>query len=439
MIDPLIGLALLGFSLLLEAAISAARSALVHSRPAELQRLEDEQISAAARANAIAAESTRYLISLRLGLGIVRLVSIGLALASYSGIVVADGGLLGLAIALAATGLLMTVVEFMAENLAMRQPERWAIRLAPFVGVVVGVLAPLGGLTLRLAGEVAGSQNGPLHPMITEEEIMTLVDAGEEGGSIEQDEKDMIFSIFRLDDTLAREVMIPRIDMLALDEGTPIKTATDTMLQTGYSRAPVFRESIDNIIGMVYVKDLLSAWREGGQGSLIGEMLREAYFVPEAKKVDDLLQEMQARRFHLAIVVDEYGGTAGLVTIEDIVEEIVGEIRDEYDFAEEASYRRGEDGEFIFSGGIDLDDVNQIAGSELPKQAGETLGGFIYSELGRVPSPGDSVESGGLELVVDQVVRRRIRRVRARKLTSEGNTEPNSSLRSQENGQADVS
>jgi len=117
--------------------------------------------------------------------------------------------------------------------------------------------------------------------------------------------------------------------------------------------------------------------------------------------------------------VDEYGGTAGLVTLEDIVEEIIGEIRDEYDVAEEASFHQLEGGEYVFSGGIDLDDVNEIAGAELPKQAGETLGGFIYSELGRVPSPGDKLESGGLELVVDQVVRRRIRRVRARKLTAE--------------------
>jgi CBS domain containing-hemolysin-like protein len=190
------------------------------------------------------------------------------------------------------------------------------------------------------------------------------------------------------------------------------------MLKTGYSRAPIFRESIDNVIGLIYVKDLLEAWSAGNYQHPIGEIKREAFFVPEAKKVDDLLEEMQDSRFHLAIVVDEYGGTAGLVTIEDIVEEIVGEIRDEYDFAEEASYQQVEDGEYIFSGGIDLDDVNKITDADLPTDAGETLGGFIYSELGRVPSPGDRLESGGLELVVDQVVRRRIRRVRARRIAS---------------------
>jgi CBS domain containing-hemolysin-like protein len=268
---------------------------------------------------------------------------------------------------------------------------------------------------LKLGGEVSASQNGPLHPLVTEEEIMTLVDAGEEGGSIEQDEKEMIYSIFRLDDTLAREVMVPRIDIQALEESTSIPEATETLLKTGYSRAPIFRKNIDDVIGLIYVKDLLKAWSEGTHERPIGELKRQAYFVPEAKKVDDLLDEMQASRFHLAIVVDEYGGTAGVVTIEDIVEEIVGEIRDEYDFAEEASYQQMEDGEYLFSGGIDLDDVNQITEADLPTDAGETLGGFIYGELGRVPSPGDQLESGGLVLTVEQVVRRRIRRVRVRR------------------------
>jgi CBS domain containing-hemolysin-like protein len=218
--------------------------------------------------------------------------------------------------------------------------------------------------------------------------------------------------------------MVPRIDMLAFAENTTVSQASDRLLETGYSRAPVYRGTIDDVVGVVFVKDLLGAWQEGDQGRTVGQLMREAYFVPEAKKVDELLEELQAKRVHMAVVVDEYGGTAGLVTIEDIVEEIIGEIRDEYDFAEEASFHQLESGEYVFSGGIDLDDVNEIAGADLPKQAGETLGGFIYSELGRVPSPGDTLEAGGLELVVDQVVRRRIRRVRARKRPAEPAVEP---------------
>ncbi|MFV1858064.1 MAG: hemolysin family protein [Anaerolineales bacterium] len=413
MIEPVVGLTLLLLLLIAEAVLAAARSALVNSRPANLQRLVEEGAAGSAVAGRIVADSSSLILSLRMALAIIRLLTIGVATAIYLGV---TSGLLGFILTLAATGLVMSVVEFLAESLAMREPEAWALDLGPVVAVLEVVLSPPVRLMLKMRGEVSADHNGPLHPLVTEAEIMTLVDAGEEGGFIEQDEKDMIYSIFRLDDTLAREVMIPRIDIQALEESTPIPEATDMLLKTGYSRAPVFRESIDNVIGLIYVKDLLDAWRVGNYERPIGELMREAFFVPEAKKVDDLLEEMQDSRFHLAIVVDEYGGTAGLVTIEDIVEEIVGEIRDEYDFAEEASYQQVEDGEYIFSGGIDLDDVNQIADADLPKDAGETLGGFIYSELGRVPSPGDKLESGGLELVVDQVVRRRIHRVRARRI-----------------------
>ena len=422
MIEPIVGVTLLVLLLVIEAALAAARSALVNSRPANLQRLEDEGAPGSALAARIVDDSSRLLLSLRISLAIVRLLAVGVATATYLSFA---SGLPGLLLTLALTGLVMAIAEFVAESLAMRGPEKWALRLGPAVAAIELALSPAVRLMLRLGGEVSANQNGPLHPLVTEEEIMTLVDAGEEGGSIEQDEKDMIYSIFRLDDTLAREVMIPRIDIQALEESTPIPEATDKLLKTGYSRAPVYRENIDNVIGLIYVKDLLEAWRAGNYERPIGELMREAYFVPEAKKVDDLLDEMQASRFHLSIVVDEYGGTAGLVTIEDIVEEIIGEIRDEYDFGEEASYQQVEDGEFIFSGGIDLDDVNQIAGADLPKDAGETLGGFIYSELGRVPSPGDRLESGGLELVVDQVIRRRIRRVRARRVApgSDGRNE----------------
>lgn len=412
MIEAQIGLPLFVIALLLEGLMAAARSALVHSRPSELLRLAQATTPGAERAHQVAEESTRYLISLRIALNLLRILAIGLAIAALSSLRALDLG--SLALGLAGSGLLMGLFELAGESLARRQPEAWAIRTGSLVALLVVVLAPAGQLLLRLAGEFAGSVDGPQHPMVTEQEIMTLVDAGEEGGSIEQDEKAMIYSIFRLDDTLAREVMVPRIDVLGFEQTASIEEATDVLLRTGYSRAPVYRESIDDVVGLVYVKDLLGAWREGRKEGQIRALMRPAYFVPEAKKVDDLLEAMQVQRIHLAIVVDEYGGTAGLVTIEDIVEEIIGEIRDEYDFAEEARYQRSEDGEFIFSGGIDLDDVNQIADADLPKHAGETLGGFIYSELGRVPSAGDRLVSGGLELTVDQVVRRRIRRVRAR-------------------------
>jgi CBS domain containing-hemolysin-like protein len=407
----------------LDGLLAMARAALVNSRESRLQELVEQQVPGAALAQRLASEATRLLLSLRIGLGGIRLLAVGLGLALYIGIATVrgwEGSLPGLALAVVGVGVLIGLAEFVAENLALRDPERWARRLGALVAVVVSLLSPFGRLLLWLSGSISGGRDGRRHPLVTEEEIMTLVDAGEEGGAIEQEAKEMIYSIFQLDDTLAREVMIPRIDVLAFEESASLAEATEGLLASGYSRAPVYRQTIDNVVGLVYVKDLLGAWRDGSESKTVGQLMRDAYFVPEAKLVDDLLEDMQDRRVHMAIVVDEYGGTAGVVTIEDIVEEIVGEIRDEYDRTEQARFEQVREGEFIFSGGIDLDDVNDITGAQLPKETSDTLGGYIYSRLGRVPSSGDRLEAGGLELIVDQVVRRRIRTVRARKLAEEG-------------------
>lgn len=419
MIDLLPGSLWLLVALALNALLAAGRSALVNSHPAQLKQMQEAGTPGAGLAIRLASDATRLLISLRLSKALAGLVAMGLALATYVpmldfGARVSEVGTFILV--LFGVGVIIGLFDFLAENVALRNPAQWALRLAPLAAVVVGLLSTPGRLMLRLAGVIAGATGDRPHPLVTEEEIMIMVDAGEEGGVIEEEEKAMIYSIFQLGDTLAREVMVPRIDILAFSEDTSLIEATGKLLESGYSRAPAYSGSIDNVTGLLYAKDLLSAWRDGVQEKAVGDLLREAYFVPEAKKVDDLLEEMQARQVHMAIVVDEYGGTAGLVTIEDIVEEIIGEIRDEYDLAEEVRFQQLQDGAFIFSGVIDLDDVNRIVGSDLPKDTSETLGGFIYSQLGRVPVSGDTLEAGGLRLVVEQVTRRRIRKVRAQRL-----------------------
>ncbi len=175
----------------------------------------------------------------------------------------------------------------------------------------------------------------------------------------------MIHSIFELSETLAREIMVPRIDVLALDVHTPSDEAVDALLSSHFSRMPVYQDSVDNILGLLYAKDLLRVWREGNQTVSLHTLLRPAHFVPEAKKINELLEEMQIRRVHMAIIVDEYGGVAGLVTLEDIVEEILGEIQDEYDQGEELPYQPLGDGEYLFQGRIDLDDFNEVMSSNL--------------------------------------------------------------------------
>jgi len=223
----------------------------------------------------------------------------------------------------------------------------------------------------------------------------------------------MIYSIFQLGDTLVREIMAPRIYLTALDSSLSVESAIDSFLASGYSRLPVYEENIDQIIGLVYAKDLLRAWKLKGQQANLKDLLRPAYFIPEAKRVDELLDEMQTSRVHMAIVVDEYGGVAGLVTLEDIVEEIVGEIHDEYDQAEELPYQPLEQGGYLFLGRVDLKDFNEVLQADLSSDETETLGGFIYSQLGRVPVNGDTLQVGDIQLTVEQVSGRRIRKVRA--------------------------
>lgn len=402
-------------SLAIDGLLAATSSAFINSHPKRLQEEKERGRFGAALAENVADDSTTLILSMRIMRGFLRIITIVFAAITFSDFFIKAGSLdfIALSIMLLGFGLLIGIIEFFAESAALRSPNTWAVRTAYLAKFVAIITKPLTWFVLKMGAVVLGLEPGTEQPLVTEEEIMTLVDAGEEGGAIEEDEKAMIYSIFKLGDTLAREVMIPRLDIQSLDGDTPISEALDTLLQTGLSRAPVYRNSIDNIIGLAYIKDLLSVWKNGHQAEQISNFMRDAYFIPEGMKLDDLLAEMQLKRVHMAVVVDEYGGTAGVVTIEDIVEEIVGEIRDEYDIAEEASYQKLSDGEFVFSGGIDLDDVNLLAGSDLPKGSTETLGGFIYSQLGRVPNLGEVVDAGGLRFTVEQVVGRRIRKVRA--------------------------
>jgi putative hemolysin len=311
-------------------------------------------------------------------------------------------------------------LEWLVERIVLSDLELWALR---FTGYARVVLTFSKVLLFPFALSSNHQHNGENQSFVTEDELKSLVDAGQEEGVFELVERKMIYSIFELGETLAREIMVPRIDMLALDVVTPMQDAVDAFLESGYSRAPVFEETVDNTLGLLYAKDLLRAWREGGEKDSLKGLLRPAYFVPEAKKVDELLAEMQVRRIHMAVIVDEYGGVAGLVTLEDIVEEIFGEIQDEYDQGEEDPYKKLSDGSYIFMGRIDLDDFNEIMGSSLPSDEADTLGGYIYSQLGRVPIAGEKVQKENLLLTVEQVSARRIGKVGAQWLPLESQDE----------------
>lgn len=413
--DPdLISIFVLIAFLFLDLTTSAARSALSNTNLARLLTQREENTNQVNRTTDLLSNLPQVLTNLKLFQVILLFLVAGLVyLLSMPGEDSPYRVLIALGVMLACA-LVMFFLEWVTETAVAHDPETWAMRLSGYSKIIYLAISPLMALPNLLTNSNAPGQENT----VTETELISLVEAGQEEGFLEQEEQKMIVSIFRLGDTLVREIMVPRIDVLALEVNTPIDEAMEALKRSGHSRVPVFKDSIDNILGLLYAKDLLGIWREGKREFFLSDHLRQAYFVPEAKKVDELLAELQAKRIHMAIVVDEYGGVAGLVTLEDIVEEIVGEIRDEYDQAEELLFQSINDDEYIFQGRIDLDDFNDIMGTELPNSEADTLSGLIYSRIGRVPTAGDNVKIMDLQLTVEQVSGQRIRKVRALRLGS---------------------
>jgi len=249
---------------------------------------------------------------------------------------------------------------------------------------------------------------------VTEEEIMTLVDAGHSGGTIEDEEKEMIFSVLQLNQTRASEVMVPRIDMVAIDLEQTIENAGRIFIESGFSRIPVYEDNIDQVHGLLYAKDLLEHWYGNtvtDEELTIRQLMREVSFVPETRPADELLKDLQTRNVHMAVVQDEYGGTAGLVTIENIIEEIIGDIRDEFDIHEEFDFEKIGTDEYIMDSSIDLDDFNNMLEVDLPAEDNDTLGGYIYSHFERVPKANEVIETDELTIRIQVVEGRRIRKI----------------------------
>ena len=315
------------------------------------------------------------------------------------------------------SGFLFTFTEYVPMGMVMGRAEGIAIIATPPMRLLSRIFSPFVQFNLVIAQRIAHLLGGHgTSQMVTEEEIKTLVDAGSEDGVIENEEKEMIYSIIRFGDTVAREVMLPRIDIVALDISATLDEALSTIIAKGHSRIPIYRDSIDNVEGVLYAKDLLEVWRSGEQPASLESLLREPHFVPETKPASDLLIELQQGKIHMVFVVDEYGGTAGLVTLEDLVEEIIGEIQDEYDLDEEVVSQKIDENTYIFSARVDLDDLNHQLSVNVPTHESDTLGGYIFSELGRVPLVGDEFQDHGLKITVLSVTGRRIRKAKVQKV-----------------------
>jgi CBS domain containing-hemolysin-like protein len=319
-------------------------------------------------------------------------------------------GGLGVAVATVFEVVVLFVVgEALPKNWAVQNPDRSALLAAPVVAVVVGFW-PVRQVCRALvaAGELlSGPRRRPA--AVSESELLAMADVAVEEQVIETEERALIHSIIEFGDTIVREVMVPRPEMRTVEASLSVDEALGVALAAGYSRLPAFEGNVDDIVGIAYVKDMVRADRAGHGQAQVRSCLRPAHFVPETKRVAALMREMQERTFHLAVVVDEYGGTAGLVTLEDLIEELVGEIVDEYD-VEDPPIVALESGLSV-SGRLTVDALNEELGATLPTGTWDTVGGLLFGTLGRVPRPGDAIEVAGHRLVADQVQGNRVGRV----------------------------
>lgn len=307
--------------------------------------------------------------------------------------------------------------EIVPKSLAVANAEAISKRVAKPIEIISTGLFPLIKFFKVIISALyyfLGKKSVKEKKEITEEDLITLIDAGKDEGVIEEEEKEMIRNIFEFGDTMVKEVMIPRVDMACIPSDTKLGSILKLIKKMGHSRIPVYEETIDNIIGILYAKDLLriyQQWYTSKEKFDLKGIIRKAYFVPENKKIDELLDIFQKDRIQVAIAIDEYGGTAGLITMEDVVEEVVGEIIDEYD-KEIKLFEMTGDNIVIADAIISIDKINEILNIEIPENDFETLGGFIFDLLGRVPKKDEKIKYQNFQIIIEQVVKNRIRRVK---------------------------
>ncbi len=408
--------------------VALAEVSLATISRTHVRKLSEEGVSYAKRIESLLADAQRFLA----GLMILKTYVILMAAAAVSYISFRLGHLDGwwiLALGLAGAGLLL--IQVWGRAVAIQHPMAVAGRVVgPMRGMIL-LISPFSWALLRLVsslGITKDDQESERNIFLSEDGLRLLLNLGDEEHFLEEEERELIDSIFRFSETTVAEVMVPRVDVVALPKETPLMKALDVIVEAGHSRIPVYEETIDKIVGVLYAKDLLICFRDGRTEITIDRIIHPPFFVPETMMVDELLPILRQKRTHLAIVVDEYGGTAGIVTIEDLLEEIVGEIQDEYD-SEPPMIQPQEDGTYIVNGRMDVDDLNRELGVHLPTddESYSTLAGVIYAQLQRVPDPGDAFDLDGVHIEVLKVQNNRIEEVllSLREPSVEPDTSPN--------------
>jgi len=420
-----VGLALLVACLGLVVFVAAAEAGLISISRARVRLMAGRGVPRAAVLHSYIQERSSLLGALALA----RNLAIVAAAALAVGILTQERGqswpIVGVVIVAALA--LFALLEAVPRALVARDPERWGLRLAPFMGAFKLVFGGVGRILSLPARAVTRSGDDE-----EEQEMLRLMEIEENEGDIEEDERKMIRGVFGLEDTAVREIMTPRTDIAAVDTEATVDDVVRLIVERGFSRIPLYEKNADTIVGLLYAKDLIRYLAEGRKPKNLRQIARPAFFVPESKRLDDLLTDMRKQRVHMAIVVDEYGGTAGLVTIEDLLEEIVGEIEDEYDRVEQNIVRVSED-EAILDGRVSIDELNELFATAVPNEDFDTVGGCVFHMLGRVPVVGDVAEADGVRLTVLSVDGHRVKRLRATRL-EETKPEPETGNNGRRNG-----
>lgn len=419
------GIILIAVLILLSAFFAAAEMALVSVRKTRIKQLVEEGNARARTVLELIDHPTNFMATVQIGVTLVALmasafaavniaepatkwlISVGVAASTAKPVAV-----IGVTIILS----LFTLVfgEIAPKSLALQHAEKVALNVAGTVRFLSLLGLPAVKLVSFLSDLVVRPFGGHVrftNPILTEEELKMLVEAGEEEGVIEEEEKEMIHSIFDFTDTVARQVMVPRTDMDAAPVTSTLDDLLDVITTSGHSRIPIYEDNVDNIVGVVHAKDLLPILRQEKRVFDIRAVMREAYFIPETKDVDELLAEFKRGNVQMAIVRDEYGGTAGLVTVEDLLEEIVGEIRDEYDIEEPLIEVLDADHALV-SARMSVDDLNEQMDLDIPEsEEYETIGGFVFDLFGRQPNEGEMISWSNLDFVVQTLEGGRIDRI----------------------------
>lgn len=396
--------------IILSGFFSGSETALMSVNKIRIRELANEGDSKAEIVDKLLADHTRLLATILIGNNLVNIAASAIA----TSLAIELFGSSGVGIA---TGIVTLVVlifgEITPKSIGNRRAVKYSKLVAPLLYWMERILSPLISLLVVIIRLFIGEGNLLSTSFLSEEEIRRFVNVSEEEGVIKRTERKMINSIFEFDDTTVREVMIPRIDVVGIEENANIRQLVKLAMEKGHSRIPVFQGNIDRIIGIIYVKDLLQLLIDNeDENNIVKDYMRSAYFIPESKKINELLAEMRKRKVHISIVLDEYGGTAGLITIEDLLEEIVGDIQDEYDL-EPKQIEYLNENELILDARINIDELNEILPEPiLDEENYETISGFVLYQLGYLPKEGEKLEFDKFIIEVEKISEHRLEKIK---------------------------